>query len=33
VRVSDTYMTLLQDPAYLKGKTRNVASVAVGIVF
>ena len=33
VRISDSYMTLLQDPTYLKGKTRNIASVSVGIVF
>ena len=33
VRVSDAYTTLLQEPVFLKGKTRNVASVTVGIVF
>ena len=38
VRVSDSYMTLsymtlFQQPVYMKDKTRNVASVAVGIVF
>ena len=33
VRISDSYMTLLKDPTYLKGKTRNVASLSVGIVF
>ena len=33
VRVSDFYMTLLQEPQYLKGKTRNIASIAVGINF
>lgn len=33
LRVSDTYMTLLQEPVALKGKTRNVATVTVGVVF
>lgn len=33
VRVSDTYMTLLKEPTFLKGKTRNVASITVGVVF
>ena len=33
VRISDSFMRLLQEPVALKGKTRNVASVTVGIVF
>ena len=33
LRISDAYMKLLQEPASLKGKTRNIASVSVGIVF
>ena len=33
VRLSDAYTTLLQDAVYLGGKTRNIASIAVGVVF
>ena len=33
VRVSDAYTKLLKEPVYLKGRTRNIASVSVGIVF
>ena len=33
VRISDSFMRLLQEPVSLKGKTRNIASVTVGVVF
>ncbi len=33
VRVSNAYTALLKDAVYLKGKTRNVASVTLGIYF
>ena len=33
VRISDSFMTLFEEPAYLKGSTRNIASIAVGISF
>ena len=33
LKVSDSYVTLLQDAVHLKGRSRNVASVSVGIVF
>ena len=33
VRISDSFMTLFEEPVYLKGSTRNIASIAVGISF
>ena len=33
LKLSDSYVTLLQDPVHLKGRKRNIASVSVGIVF
>lgn len=33
VKISDSFVSLLEEPELLKGKTRNIASISVGISF